>query len=104
MNGEEQFAFIGGKKRVLDWAAKINEVVTGQTAPEVGGDSSLAIPGMELLADMWKDTLAVFKSKRGSEPEAAVRVAAKCRACGAPVAGRQGQPITCEYCGTAQQL
>jgi hypothetical protein len=105
VNGEEQFSFqSGGKKKVLDWATKINEVVTGQTAPEIGSGPSLAIPGAELIADMWKDTLDVFKSKRGSKYDTAARVAAKCRACGAPVSGRQGQPITCEYCGTAQQL
>ena len=105
VNGEEQFSFqSGGKKKILDWAAKINEVVTGQAAPEVGGGPGLALPGAERVAGMLKDTLDVFKSKRGSKSDAGPRVAAKCRACGAPVAGRQGQPITCEYCGTAQQM
>lgn len=105
LNGEEQFAFQnGGKKKVLDWAAKINEAVTGQSASQVVGGPSKALPGTELVAGMLKDTLNAFKSKRGSTSDAPATVAAKCSACGAPVAGRQGQSITCEYCGSAQQL
>jgi hypothetical protein len=104
LSGEEQFTFQGGgKKKVLTWVAKINEVVTGHAAPEVAGGTGLALPGAELVAGVLKDTLGVFKSKRGSK-SAPVQIAAKCQNCGAPVAGLQGQQLTCAYCGSAQQL
>ena len=104
LNGQEKFAFqTGGKKKLNEWIAKINQAVTGEEAP-AQPNSGMALPGAEMVAGVLKDTLGVFKSKLGSKAEAPVRVASKCRGCGAPVAGFQGQAITCEYCGSAQQL
>lgn len=106
VNGHEYFNFGSGrkyKKKVHEWVAKINFVVTGQDAP-VQSVSSLALPGAELVAGVLKDTFGVFKSKLGSQPGAPVTISGKCRSCGAPATGFQGQTITCEYCGSAQPL
>jgi len=104
LNGQEKFAFqSGGKKKINEWISKINQVVTGVEAP-AQQEAGMALPGAELVAGVLKDTLGVFKSKFGSKSDAPVRVAGKCRGCGAPVTGFQSQAITCEYCGSAQQL
>lgn len=104
LNGQEKFGFqSGGKKKLNEWVAKINQVVTGQDTSNQPA-SSMALPGAELVAGVLKDTLGVFKSKLGSKSETPVKVADNCRACGAQLTGLQGQSITCEYCGSAQQL
>lgn len=105
LNGQEQFRFqSGGKRKILAWAAKINEVVTGQPAAQVRSSASLAIPGAEAVAGALKDTFDVFKGKFGAKSAAPVATTGKCAACGAPMTGFQGQTATCEYCGSAQQL
>ncbi|MGW6175299.1 hypothetical protein ACWF5H_17565 [Arthrobacter sp. NPDC055138] len=104
LNGQEKFAFqSGGKRKLNEWISKINYAVTGEEVSVQQG-SGMALPGAEMVAGVLKDTLGVFKSKLGSKSEAPVKVAGKCRGCGAPVAGFQGQAVTCEYCGSAQQL
>jgi len=104
LNGQEQFAFqSGGTNKINEWIAKINQAVTGNEAP-VQQSSSMALPGAEKVAGVLKDTLGVFKSKFGSQTEAPVRIAGKCRGCGAPLAGFRGQTITCAYCDSTQQL
>lgn len=104
LNGQEKFSFqTGGKKKLNEWIVKINHVVTGQETPAQQA-SGMALPGAELVAGVLKDTLGVFKSRLGSKSGAPTKVAGKCSSCGAPVAGYQGQAITCEYCGSAQQL
>jgi hypothetical protein len=72
--------------------------------PEVGGGTGVAIPGAELVAGVVKDTLGAFKARFGAKSDAPAGVAAKCRACGAPMNGLKGQPLTCEYCGSVQEL
>lgn len=103
-HGQETFEFrTPGKKSVLQWIAKINEAVTGEEAP--ASDPGLAIPGAALVADTIKDTIDVFKGRFSPKANApAAQTAEKCSACGAPMSGRQGTVVTCEYCGTAQQL
>lgn len=104
LNGQEKFAFqSGGKKKLNEWIAKIHQAVTGEEAP-AQQSTGMALPGAEMVAGVLKDTLGVFKSKLGTKSEVPVKVAGKCRGCGAPVTGVQGQTITCEYCGSAQQL
>jgi hypothetical protein len=104
LNGEEKFSFqSGGKKKLNEWIAKINHAVTGQESP-VQQASGMALPGAALVAGVLNDTFGVFKSKFGSKSAAPVKVAGKCHSCGAPATGFQGQTITCEYCGAAQQL
>lgn len=104
LNGQEQFSFqVGGKKKINEWIAKINQAVTGEETP-VQPDSGRALPGAEKVASVLKDTLGVFRSKFEPQSAAPVRVASKCLSCGAPLAGLQGQAVTCEYCGSAQQL
>jgi hypothetical protein len=104
VNGEQEFRFqAGGKKKLNEWIVKINHVVTGQEGP-VRQASGMALPGAERVAGVLKDTLGVFKSKFGSKSDAPVKVAGKCRACGASLTGYQAQTITCEYCDSAQQL
>lgn len=105
-HGEEEFRFLsGGKRKIPNWIAKINEAVTGQPAmepePEV---ASRALPGADRVAGVLKDTLGAFRSKTVVTPEAPVSVATKCISCGAPASGLRGQAITCPYCDTAQQL
>ena len=104
LNGQEKFNFqSGGKRKLNEWIAKINQVVTGEEAPEKL-DSGMALPGAELVAGVLKDTFGVFKSKLGSKSGIPVKVPIKCRSCGAPATGLQGQAITCEYCGSSRQL
>lgn len=104
LNGQEYFSFAsGGKKKLNEWVSKINHTVTGQDAP-AQTNSGMALPGAELVAGVLKDTFSVFRSKLGSATEAPVKIAGKCRACGAQITGVKGQAITCEYCGSAQQL
>lgn len=106
VNGHESFSFGSGgkyKKQVNEWVAKINFVVTGQDTP-VQPVSNMALPGTELVAGVLKDTFGAFKSKLGSKSVTPLNVVGKCSACGAPVTGVAGQPITCQYCGSAQQL
>lgn len=104
LNGQEQFSFqSGGKKKLNEWVAKINQVVTGQEASTQQA-SGMAIPGAELVAGVLKDTFGVFKSKLASKPDVNVKTAGKCRACGAPISGYEGLTTTCEYCSTPQQL
>ena len=103
LNGQERFGFqSGGKKKVTEWIVRINEIVTGEKAsrPQAG----MAIPGAELVAGVLKDTLGVFTAKLGSKSNAPVKVAGRCAACGAPLEGFQGQTVTCQYCGSTQQL
>ncbi len=107
LSGQEEFSFqTGGKKKLLTWIAKLNEAVTGKAAPDTGVDEGMAIPGAGLVAGALKDTINVFKSTFGATttPPAPTVVAGKCVGCGAPVSGVQGQAISCDYCGTAQQL
>ena len=102
-NGQEKFNFqSGGKKKVNLWISKINEVVTGKVPEQLA--TGLAIPGADLVAGVLKDTFTVFKTRLGSQPQGPTKAAGACRACGAPVSGTKGQAITCEYCGSAQQL
>jgi hypothetical protein len=104
LNGHEKFSFQhGGKRKINEWIAQINQVVTGKDAP-AQQSSGMAIPGAEMVASVMKDTLGVFKSKFGNNSGAPVKVAGKCQSCGAPATGFQGQAITCEYCGSTQTL
>jgi hypothetical protein len=103
LNGQENFGFqSGGKKKILEWVAKIGEVVTGERASENIG-TGLALPGADYVAGALKDTFDVFKGRFGSKSKIE-KVASKCSACGAPISGTRGQLSTCEYCQTAQQL
>ncbi len=88
-----------GTKKAAAWATQINEVVTGQKAPETA--TGMAIPGAGLVAGVLKDTISVFKSKLGPAP---VQTAGKCRTCGAPISGMQAQTLACGYCGSVNQL
>lgn len=103
LNGQENFRFqSGGKKNILQWVAKIGEVVTGERASEKIG-TGLALPGADYVAGALKDTFDVFKGRFGSQSKIE-KVASKCSACGAPISGTRGQLSVCEYCQTAQQL
>ena len=105
LNGQEQFRFqTGGKRKIIEWVAKINEAATGQKAARASAGASMAIPGAEMVAGALKGTFDVFKDKFGAKPAAPAATAGKCRACSAPMAGFQGQTVTCDYCGSAQQL
>lgn len=104
LNGQEKFAFqSGGKRKLNEWIVKINQAVTGEGArPQQV--ASMALPGAERVADVLNDTFGVFRSKFGSKSADPVKVAGRCRGCGAPITGFQGHAVTCEYCGSAQQL
>jgi len=102
LDGQERFSFqSGGKKKLSEWVVRINEVVTGESQQLQPG---MAVPGAELVAGVLKDTIGVFTSRLGSKSTAPVKVAGKCTACAAPLAGPQGQTVTCTYCGSTQQL
>lgn len=104
LNSQEWFRFrYGGKKKILDWAAAIDRLVTGAENPDPSG-GELALPGAELVAGMLKDTLSVFRSRLRPQNELPATTSGKCTACGAPISGRRASTISCPCCGTAQQL
>ena len=103
VNGQERFSFqSGGKRKIAEWSNRINEVVTRTAAP--APQAGAALPGAEVVAGALADTFKVFKGRFGSGSQAPAQVSGKCRSCGAPVSGVRNQPVTCGYCGTAQQL
>lgn len=105
LNGLETFSFqSGGKRKVAEWAARINEVVTGTPAPTNQMAGSMAIPGADVVAGVLADTFNVFKDRFGRGPQAPVHVSCSCWSCGASITGTQGTTVTCGYCRTAQQL
>lgn len=107
LNGQEEFTFqLGGKAKIKEWIRMINQAVIGQPgSTPTHQDSSMAIPGADFVAEMFADTIGVFKSRLGSRPRVQpIETAGKCDACGAPVTGYAGQTITCTYCGLAQHL
>lgn len=101
VHGEEQFRFAtGGTRKIHAWAAKINEVATGQPAtvdPPPPPDGAFGI-----LADQLKEAFGSLKVTPMQPPPR--RVAAKCGFCGAPIAGIGGQTAKCEYCDGVQEL
>lgn len=104
LDGEQRFNFqSGGKKKIQSWIVEINRAATGRDLPELVR-SGMALPGSEIVAGVLRDTFGVFKSKLGAPPAAIVSMAGKCTSCGAPIGGTRGQIITCNYCGSAQQL
>jgi len=96
----EQFRFQqGGKRKVLTWAAKINEVVTGQPSQLIEERSS-QLPGVERVAVVLSDTFKIFKSKFNDEVAVPVAATGKCSGCGAPIRGNLGHAGICDYCGS----
>lgn len=113
LDRQERFRFSPATRatrgQARQWAAQINQVITGQVAP-VEESPGRTIPGTEFVADALKGTIGVFKSKLApasktpAQPATPLQVAAKCKGCGAPVSGLGGRLITCEYCGSTQQI
>lgn len=104
-SSQERFGFrSGGSATVKMWAAKINEVVTG--TPTVPEQDTPVNSSTQLLADVLHNSVSMFKAKlnlpetNSSGPQAS----GKCRGCGAPLVGIQGQMIKCDYCWSPQQL
>lgn len=103
LNGREKFSFqAGGKRKIAKWSSQIDAVVSGKATP-AAPEAGMALPGTEAVADALVETFKVFKGKvTGSR--APVQISGKCRSCGASVAGIKNQSLTCDYCGTAQQI
>lgn len=104
LNGQEAFSFqSGGKKRIREWVNAIDMAVTGAD-PREADSPRMAVPGTDVVAGVLRDTFTVFKSKFAGEPAQQTKVATKCSACGAPLTGQTRSTVTCQYCGSAQQL
>ena len=104
LNGQEKFSFqSGGKRKIAKWSSQIDAVVTG-TATPAPPEAGLALPGTEAVAEALAETFKVLKGRFGSGSRAPVQVSGKCRSCGASVSGPGGQSVSCDYCGTAQQI
>lgn len=104
----------GGSKRLCNrWADAVKNAAAGDAAgvPEAGG---VAIPDeLANAVDEIKDAFGSFFGKKEKESAHASHAAkaggaslasGKCTGCHAPLAGRRGQVVVCEYCDTVQTL
>ncbi|MDR3321519.1 MAG: hypothetical protein LBS93_03645 [Synergistaceae bacterium] len=108
------------EREILKCIKALNKAVTGKSIDdeldeEFSEKQSMALPGTEYLAETLKETVDTFKSVFGfkvstdgkgesSTPRKPEKVAKKCACCGAPISGKKGQIVHCEYCNTGQQL
>lgn len=109
-NGQEEFQFLEQNRRNYDlWIAKINYAITGVEL-QVEQSSIAGFASAGAVVGALKDSFGVFKARLGgnsskdTESATPVRIAGKCSGCGAPLSGFQGHAVTCDYCGSAQQL
>lgn len=105
LNGQESFGF-ESKKEAVKWIANINKLITGNEG-EVDTSPSIAIPGVEYVAETLKGTMDTFKGALGIKSKASgmsEKAAKKCSYCGAPISGVKGQAVRCQYCDADQQL
>ncbi|WP_225049349.1 hypothetical protein [Lacticaseibacillus kribbianus] len=91
----------------------LNRLVTGAEDIIVDGQAASALPKSEQIAAALKDTIDTFKGTFDRAPKAVTerssrprneRTTAHCSGCGASLSGLKGRVVTCEYCGTSNQL
>lgn len=107
LNGQDAFGF-ESKKEAEKWINNINQLFSG-TSEGYDDTESKAIPGVEFVADVLKDTFDTFagafgfksKTKANATQE---KIAKKCSSCGSQISGTKGQVIRCQYCDSDQQL
>lgn len=110
VNGQLAFQFqSSGKKEIIDFANGISKVLTGNKSEQSSVANPFAIPGAEMVAETFKDTINVLKGSLGIKPkdkaaDKSVKVTKKCIGCMAPLTGTKGQSIRCQYCDTDQIL
>jgi len=96
--------FIGKKmkKESVQFASKINELVTGNKI-EFGNTGNSALPGSEFIAGALKGTIDTFRSAFQA-PVVEETVAKTCPSCTASTSGIKGNVAKCQYCNTEFQL
>ena len=106
--GPESFELQGwGKKQITRWVNRISELLTGNPVPPEALEDALALPGAQMVAEVLKDTVNVFRASFGLEPKkepAPESAAGRCEGCHAPLKGFKGQLVRCPYCGNDQLL
>ena len=110
INGEVTFDFFSGKelsskREVLEWMDAISMQLTGQPSLQAASVRT-TLPGVEMVANVIKGTVDIFKeSVLGMSNAPTIEmVSKKCIGCMAPISGRRGQTVRCEYCDTTQTL
>lgn len=89
VNKQLAFAFYsGGKKRINAFIDGINSAIKG--TPMNSSKASSAIPGTEIIAETFKDTIGTFKNAFGIKGKN-VGITIKCIGCHAPITGVIGQ-------------
>ena len=84
----------------------INKLITGNDE-DIGGAPKTFISGIaSMLSDAGKEVTEAFGLRNTANPKSAESkmVSRACAGCGAPLHGRQGTSVTCEYCGRSEQL
>jgi len=110
INGSVSFRFYSDdffvgkkmKKESVQFASKINEIVTGEKI-EIENANSRALPGSELIADTLKGTIDTFRSAFKT-PVAEEKLAKPCPSCTASMSGNKGSVVKCKYCNTEVTL
>lgn len=99
------------RREAKQWQNHILSLVTGE---KMNFDAQIPteILGSEELANALYDTVDLFKgvfNKKDTvvkqQPKAKTGFVLKnCKGCSAPISGKEGQLVKCEYCDTQQQL
>jgi len=95
------------KKQIEKWIQTLSKLLLYGPAQAGGFENTSAISGAEVIGDMVKDTVDIFRRALGGEAPPTKEpqyVAGICRGCGAPVSGLAGQVIRCRYCNSEQLL
>lgn len=98
------------RREAKQWQSNIMSLIAGE---EIHLDSKIPkeILGSEDLANALYDTVDLFKGvfnkKESIKQQTIIKsefVSKNCKGCGAPISGKVGTIIQCEYCDTSQQL
>ena len=84
----------------------INKLITGNDEDIVGAPKTFISGIASMLSDAGKEVTEAFGLRNTANPKSAESkmVSRACAGCGAPLHGRQGTSVTCEYCGRSEQL
>ena len=116
INGVESFKFLNNdtffsgkkaEKEASKWVNSINQLINGQVS-ETDTLVSSEVTGTGIIVESIKDTFDTVKGSFGIRPKSNIeipkKVVKKCTYCGAPISGKKGQIVSCEYCDADQQL
>lgn len=107
----ETFGFIEGKEHeAVEWVDALSQAITGHPSNVICVDekhSGLFGLGskVKIVTQTPLEPLSDLGTRKQAEEKESPKVVTKnCVGCGAPVTGKEGQVVTCEYCDTKQTL